>query len=183
MRRWLKPKYASRSIQTLETGVELESSQQYGSWSGAAIVSFLEQSRIPLRVALVTSKGLLIVPLWFAYRQGCFWSCSANDSMLVQSLRESPDVGLDLSTNDIPYRGVRGRGRAHCTIAPDKAALADLLGRYVARTDSELAQWLLNRGGEEAIIRFDPTWLTSWDFSECMDKVEKISSRLPGTPL
>lgn len=163
--------------------MNLDSSKSYGSWSGAKIEAFLETSRIPLRVSLVTKNGLLIVPVWFEYSAGRFLSCSPNSSLLVRSLRKNPEIAFDLSTNDIPYQGVRGRGIAQCSTAPDKTTLQKLLNRYVPGTDNPLAKGLLGRSNAEAIIEIDLTWLTSWDFSNRMDGIEKISSRLPGTSL
>lgn len=163
--------------------MNLEPSRHYGGWSGSEIEEFLSETRVPLRLSLVSKTGLLIVPVWFEYRAGCFWSCSPNDSLLVNALRQRPEVAFDVSTNDIPYQGVRGRGFARCSVAPDKTALEELMNRYIAGTDSDLAQWLLNRAGSEAVIQIEVAWLTSWDFSGRMDSIEKISARLPGVAL
>jgi nitroimidazol reductase NimA-like FMN-containing flavoprotein (pyridoxamine 5'-phosphate oxidase superfamily) len=163
--------------------VNLEPSQHYGNWSGADIEEFLSQTRVPLRLSFVSKNGLLIVPVWFEYRASCFWSCSPSDSLLVKALRLKPQVAFDVSTNDIPYKGVRGRGFARCTVVPDNTALEGLMNRYIAGTDNDLAQWLLNRAGSEAVIQIEVAWLTSWDFSARMESIEKISARLPGQAL
>ena len=162
--------------------VKLEPSKRYGVWSGGEIEAFLAETRIPLRVSFVSKPGLLIVPVWFQYRAGSFWLCSPNDSLLVNALRENAEVAFDVSTNDIPYRGVRGRGFARCSVASDKSALEGLLKRYVG-TDNDLAEWLLNRAGDEAVIPIEVAWLTSWDFSGRMNGIEKISTRVPGAAL
>jgi hypothetical protein len=163
--------------------MNLESTEYYGSWSGAKITKFLEHARMPLRVSLHTKNGLLIVPIWSEFRAGRFFSCSPNDSWLVKSLRENPQVAFDLSTNEIPYRGLRGRGIARCSNIPDKHALENLLKRFTGGTANTLAESLLGRVNEEAIIDIDITWLTSWDFSKRMDRIEKIATRLPGAPI
>ena len=163
--------------------MKLETSEFYGSWSGAEIEAFFEESRIPLRVSFMTKSGLLIVPIWFEYRDERFLSCSPNSSLLVSSLRETPEIAFDISTNEIPYRGVRGRGVARCSKARDKVVLEKMLERYVSGTDNALAEWLLGRTSAEAIIEIELSWLTSWDFSDRMDRIEKISSRLPGAML
>ena len=163
--------------------MDLEASNTYGSWSGAEIEAFLLETHIPLRLSFTAKSGLLIVPVWFEYQAGRFWSCSPNDSLLVRSLRNNAEVAFDVSTNDLPYRGVRGRGRAHCTTAADNQALERLLQRYLAGTDNPLAQWLLNRAVTEAVIEIEISWLTSWDFSDRMASIEKISTRLPDVGL
>ena len=163
--------------------MKLELSQRYGNWTGTEIEEFLSETRVPLRLSFVSKAGLLIVPVWFEYRASCFWSCSPNDSLLVKTLREKPEVAFDVSTNDIPYQGVCGRGLARCSVAPDKTALEELMNRYTAGTDNDLAQWLLNRAVSEAVIQIEVALLTSWDFSDRMKSTEKISARLPGLAL
>ena len=166
-----------------DTSWVIEASKKYGSWSGAEIEAFLTETPIPMRISVTSPSGPLIVPLWFEYLDGRLLSCSPADSLLVSSLRNHPEVAFDVSTNDIPYRGVRGRGHAHCQEADDNQRLADLLQRYLAGTDSQLASWLLNRKGPEALIEVDISWLTSWDFSGRMGDIEQIASRSPGTRL
>ena len=78
---------------------------------------------------------------------------------------------------------MRGRGIARCSKARDKVALEKMLERYLSDTDNALAEWLLGRSSAEAIIEIELSWLTSWDFSERMDRIAKISSRLPGAVL
>ncbi len=163
--------------------MELEHSELYGAWTGAEVERFLLDSRVPLRLSFESRNGPIIVPLWFAYRSSRLISCSPEDSMLVRSLHASPVVAFDVSTNDLPYRGIRGRGRATCTATADNTQLEALLTRYVGNTEGRLAQWLLNRSGRESIIVIEPVWLTSWDFSERMQDLTRISERVPGSAL
>ncbi len=163
--------------------MELEPGQSYGAWTGAEIERFLTASHMPLRLSFESRNGPIIVPLWFEYQSRKLVSCSPEGSTLVKSLRAKPEVAFDVSTNDLPYRGVRGRGRALCTTADDTTQLEKLLTRYLGGTDGQLAQWLLNRSGHEAIIAIEPEWLTSWDFSERMGDLTKISQRVPGSAL
>ena len=161
----------------------MQSAQQYGAWNGAEIEQFLIDSRAPLRVALQTRSGLLIVPLWFSYRDGCLWSCSPRSSTLAKSLPDHPQVAFDISTNEIPYQGVRGRAVAECLAPNGTEELEELLARYLDDNNSELARWLLSRADNELLIRWDITWLTSWDFSGRMSDVKKISERQAQSPL
>ena len=163
--------------------MDLETNSSYGAWSGAQIVAFLSDTQIPLRLSMNTNAGMLIVPVWFEFRAGCLFACSPNNSTLVQALRKNPQVGFDVSTNDLPYRGVRGRGTATCTVTPDSSALEHLLKRYISDSNNSFSQWLLNRRGDEAIIQVDITWLTSWDFSKRMESIPKIAVRQPDATL
>ena len=82
-----------------------------------------------------------------------------------------------MSTNDLPYRGVRGRGTATCERAEDNRELERLLRRYLGGVNNNLAMWLLGRTDDEALIGIDIDWITSWDFSERMSDIEPISRR------
>ena len=163
--------------------MKLDPIELYGTWTGAEIERFLTENYLPLRLSFESRNGPIIVSLWFEYRVNCLVCCSPEGSMLVTSLSAKPDVAFDVSTNDLPYRGVRGRGRATCTTAADNTQLEKLLTRYLGSTEGQLAQWLLNRSGREAVIAIEPVWLTSWDFSERMQDLTKISRRLPDSAL
>jgi hypothetical protein len=158
--------------------MKLDAAAQYGSWTGQKVESFLGEARMPLRLSFESAAGLLVVPVWFVFQAGVFWSCSPEGSVLVKSLRHKPAVAFDLSTNDVPYLGVRGRGIAQCTTTEDDAALEQLLDRFVG-VDSLLAQALLARDEPEALVQITPEWVTSWDFSSRMGDIEKIETRLP----
>ena len=163
--------------------MKIEAEKKYGSWSGAEVEAFLTETLLPLRVSISAASGPLIVPLWFEYQDGCLSSCSPADSLLVNSISDQPNVAFDVSTNDLPYRGVRGRGRARYETTTDSTTLAGLLTRYLGGTDSQLAGWLLNRQQPEALIEIEINWLTSWDFTERMGDIDPISARAPDSPL
>jgi hypothetical protein len=157
--------------------MDFQPDKQYGAWRGREVERFLEAVRVPLRIGFQSPGGPLIAPLWFRYRDGSFWSCSPLSSALVKSLESHPEVAFDVSTNEIPYRGVRGRALAACHPASGPDVLEDLLRRYLDGTDNPLAEWLLSRVDGEALIRFDIEWLTSWDFSKRMSGLERIADR------
>jgi len=163
--------------------MSIDVEQRYGSWSGAEIEQFLRSSHIPLRIAFQSNAGPLIVPVWYQYDAGRFWSCSPARSALVKGLRSNPAIAFDVSTNDVPYKGVRGRGQATCTTATSSEPLQILLQRYLGDTKNELSQWLLARQVDEAVIEIRIEWLTSWDFSARMGDIEPIGDRMPGADL
>ncbi len=148
--------------------MELTDEDKYGAWGGREVRDFLQRARVPLRLAIATARGPLIVPLWYHFESDRFICCSPSRSVLVETLNREPLVGFDVSTNEIPYRGIRGRARAYCNPADGEAVLRRLLERYTGGCDSDLAQWLLSRAADEAVIEVTPEWLTSWDFSARM---------------
>lgn len=149
-----------------------------GSRSRDDITAFLETQTIPVRLGCQTPSGhLWMVSLWYRYRpeetdeDGDDWrlECATSASAdVVAYLRENPDVAFEISTNDPPYAGVRGRGTASIEPDPEKEVLRDLLERYLGGTDSELARGLLREDREEVMITIDPAVVYGWDFSERM---------------
>jgi hypothetical protein len=158
-----------------------------GAWDRAGVATFLDDAVIPIRVATTTPSGhLWMVSLWFrrraidgggggagsegAHREDadrieCATAASAD---LVGYLDADPGVAFEVSTNEVPYRGVRGRGTATVEPDPEKAVLRALIERYLGGTDSRLARTLLREERDEVRIRIDPAKVYSWDFSDRM---------------
>ena len=161
----------------------LESDCTYGAWTGAAITRFLHNTRIPLRLSVSGSKGPVIVPVWFEFHSDCLRCCSPEESFLIDTLRAQPPVAFDISTNDLPYQGVRGRGTAHCSTPAGHEALEKLARRYLSDLDNDLARWLLGRDQSEALVQIDIDWITSWDFGGRMSGLTTIAERFPNERL
>jgi nitroimidazol reductase NimA-like FMN-containing flavoprotein (pyridoxamine 5'-phosphate oxidase superfamily) len=95
-----------------------------GPWSCDRAERFLRNSRIPIRLGCHTpGGGLWILSLWYRYRDGRLECATGADACVVEYLREDPGVAFEVSTNDPPYKGVRGAGRADLESDEDKATL------------------------------------------------------------
>jgi nitroimidazol reductase NimA-like FMN-containing flavoprotein (pyridoxamine 5'-phosphate oxidase superfamily) len=158
-----------------------------GSWSLAEASEFLRATHVPVRLSCHTPDGnLWMLSLWYAWVDGDdsdtasadgaesppeLRCATSADTDVVEYLRHDPAVAFEISTNDPPYRGVRGRGTV--TIEPDvdKALLRSLLDRYLGGTDNELAEMLLDPDRDEVKLRIAPDRLHSWDFSDRMADV------------
>jgi nitroimidazol reductase NimA-like FMN-containing flavoprotein (pyridoxamine 5'-phosphate oxidase superfamily) len=138
------------------------------AWDHAQIARFLEEQRLPLRLGFETAAGPLVVPLWFHFDGAHFWCASQQDTLLVRSLQERPACALDVSTNDIPYRGLRGRASVTCDPEQGQAVLGRLMARYLSDDQARLARWLQRRSDTEVALKITPNWLTAWDFSDRM---------------
>ncbi|MEJ2138717.1 MAG: hypothetical protein P8Y61_04565 [Gammaproteobacteria bacterium] len=68
----------------------------------------------------------------------------------------------------MPYRGVRGQGRATLDDAIGAPTLTRLIDRYLGTRESGFARWLMARSNFEVAIQVEPEWMTSWDFSQRM---------------
>ena len=162
-----------------------------GPWSTSEIDAFLLETRVPVRLGCRTPAGHpWMLSLWYAWGDGdavdeagdaepspaddgprevlCATSANAD---VVEFLRNEPEVSFEISTNELPYRGVRGRGTAEIEPDTDLRLLRFLLERYVGGADNDLAEHLLSPDREEVRIRVTPERLHSWDFSARMADV------------
>ncbi len=136
-----------------------------GPWDRDRVDEFLEGARIPVRVGCRTpADEPWIVSLWFAW-DGAVHCATGADADLIAFLEHDARVSFDVSTNDPPYRGVRGRGTA--TVSPDegKGQLRALFEKYLDGTDNELGRRLLRPEREEVHVRIDPDRIHTWDFT------------------
>ncbi|AGB16819.1 Pyridoxamine 5''-phosphate oxidase [Halovivax ruber XH-70] len=143
-----------------------------GTWSEDDVEIFLQETTVPIRLATHRPDGSLwVVTLWYRYRDGVFECATQADAAVAGFLRNDPSVAFDVSTNRVPYSGIRGNGTV--TISTDGArdTLQELVERYLDGTDSSLAQWLLDDEREEVRIRIEPSTIYSWDYAERMRDV------------
>lgn len=140
-----------------------------GPWAEAEVEEFLKETTVPMRLATHRPDGSLwLVTLWYRHHDGALECSTKADAHVVRFLRTDSEVAFDISTNQIPYRGIRGNGTATVSEDVDKTVLRDLLQRYLGGSDSALARWLLSEEREEVSIRIEPREVYSWDYSDRM---------------
>jgi nitroimidazol reductase NimA-like FMN-containing flavoprotein (pyridoxamine 5'-phosphate oxidase superfamily) len=140
-----------------------------GAWDRPAVDDFLTTT-VPVRLSCRTpGEHLWMLSLWYLWEDDALWCATGADADVVRYLEADDEVAFEVSTNDPPYKGVRGRG--HATIEPDeeKTLLRRLLERYLGGTDSPLADRLLDPARDEVRIQIDPVRVHSWDYSGRMD--------------
>ena len=145
-----------------------------GPLSRSEIERLLETTTVPLRLACHRPDGSLwMLSLWFRYRDGTIQCATGATADVVSFLERDSAVAFEVSTNDPPYRGVRGNGTATVESDPEKAVLSSLIERYLESTDTPFARRLLDDDREEVTITIDLETVYGWDFSERMkDAVE-----------
>jgi hypothetical protein len=142
-----------------------------GPWSHDEVVRFLEEQRIPLRLACRTGSGWpLVASHWYLWRDGCLWCATQADAKTVRYLRAEPRCGFEVAPDVMPYRGVRGQGRAVIDAAQGEPVLRALVQRYLDGADGDFGRWLLARAATEVAIRIEPVRLRSWDFGRRMGR-------------
>jgi len=140
-----------------------------GAWSRERLGRFLDETVIPLRLATRTpGGGLWMLSLWYTARDDALLCATSADADIVDYLETDGRVAFEVSTNEIPYRGVRGAGTASVEEDAGKELLRRLLERYLGCTDSDLAGTLLDPDREEVRIRVAPSRVYTWDFSDRM---------------
>tara|TARA_B100000029_G_scaffold415992_1_gene420002 strand:- start:77 stop:571 length:495 start_codon:yes stop_codon:yes gene_type:complete len=162
---------------------KLEAGARYGAWTGAEISEFLHGAVMPMRLGFNSKRGLLVVPLWFCFADSALVACAVRESLVIRSLGADPEVAFDVSTNDLPYRGIRGNGEARCVHEVGSQALQDVLDKYIQDDDHSLARWLSSRSHTEVAIVVEPAWITSWDFSDRMQGLAPLRQRKPAQPI
>lgn len=142
------------------------------AWNRQEIDRFLEETVIPVRLAVFDEKFPLVLSIWFQWDAdaGVLQCASHEDTKLVKSLQANANCAFEVAGDDPPYKGVRGQGRVLLERAHANDVLSSLIDRYLGDREHSLAKWLLSRVEEEFVIRIEPTWLTSWDFSARMAK-------------
>lgn len=140
-----------------------------GPWSAARVSRWLEETRIPLRLACTTGSGWpAIVSLWFQLEDGALWCATPASARVTSYLEGDSRCAFEVATSEIPYRGLRGQGRARIEPEEGRRVLRALIQRYLGDEDSELARWLLGRTEPEVALRIEPLRIYTWDYSERM---------------
>lgn len=140
-----------------------------GAWTLDEVETFLSEVTVPLRIGCRTpTDDPWMLSLWFRYADGTFECATGADADVVQYLDHDPTVSFEVSTNEPPYRGVRGNGTASIADDEEKAVLRELLERYLGGTKTPLAEQLLSPDRREVRIEITPNRLHSWDYSDRM---------------
>lgn len=135
-------------------------------WSPEQVEAFLEETTIPIRLAMLTQAGApLVCSLWYLHDAGRIYCATQNSSKVVSLLEDKPEVAFEIAGDVMPYRGVRGQGRVTISRADGPRTLERLMARYLPDQESQFARWLRSRSASEVALVIEPEWLTSWDFS------------------
>lgn len=139
------------------------------AWSETAVVEFLETFKGPVRIAATTEFGFpLICSLWYQHWEGTLLCATQRRAALAQHLARDGRCAFELSTNEPPYFGLRGRGVASISSEGAPEILEQVASRYLGEEDSPFRQWLRNRAEDEVCIRIEPAWMTTWDYRNRM---------------
>ena len=140
-----------------------------GPWSIDRIERYLDDARIPLRLACNgPSRFPVIASHWFVRRGSSIYCAVQCDSHVASLLTANPHCAFEISSQDPPYRGVRGQALATLDDSSGAEILELLIDRYLSPGRADFAKWLRSRSDTETAVRLDPTRLSSWDYAPRM---------------
>lgn len=145
-----------------------------GQWSKDQVGDFLRDQTIPVRLSFISDDDEpWMLSLWYTFEDGTLYCATNRDSNVIKHLTNRPYCAFEISTNEPPYRGVRGKGDV--TISPDEnlLLLKELVDRYVGDEDETFRSWLLGRDVQEVEIAIQPEKIYSWDYSDRMQGISE----------
>ena len=136
------------------------------------IERFLE-SKLNLQLATIDQKGEPnIQPVWFYYdRDGEKLTISTSKSAKkTQNLRNKPVAYFSVDDENLPYKGVKGRGIANIVEDIDRVvSQADRISmKYLSTLDHPIAKTItdISKKGEVVIVEISPKFFSSWDYGK-----------------
>jgi nitroimidazol reductase NimA-like FMN-containing flavoprotein (pyridoxamine 5'-phosphate oxidase superfamily) len=130
---------------------------------------YLTEATLPLRLACVTDSGWpIVVSLWYVYQDGKLYCATRKSAKILQHIKSGQKCAFEVSNNEPPYRGLRGRGTVTLQEGRGADVLRVLLSRYLRNVDSPFAKRLLAKSQEEIVIEIKPESTYKWDFTKRM---------------
>ena len=158
--------------------VTFEHAEIRGPWTATMIETYLDSSKIPLRIAVSRTLGPpIVLSVWFVRSGDELIGATRPTSTLIKCLERSPECGFEVASDTPPYRGVRGSAGVLLDREKGSEVLDHLLIRYLGSTETPLSEKLRMASKDEVAFRLQPSLLVSWDYSNRM-----ATSLDPSTP-
>ena len=136
------------------------------------VEGFLE-SKLNLQLATIDQKGEPnIQPVWFYYDKNREKiEISTNKSAKkTQNLRNKPAVYISIDDENVPYRGVKGKGIANIVEDLNKVVpQADRISmKYLGTLEHPIAKMITDssKKGEVVIVEISPKFFSTWDYGK-----------------
>jgi PPOX class probable F420-dependent enzyme len=133
---------------------------------------FLE-SKLNLQMATIDEHGEPnIQPVWFYYdKNGEKLSITTSKlAKKTQNLRNKPSIYFSIDDENIPYKGVKGRGIATIIDDPNRTLpQGDRISmKYLGTLDHPVAKMISDRSkkGEIVVIEISPKFFSTWDYGK-----------------
>jgi nitroimidazol reductase NimA-like FMN-containing flavoprotein (pyridoxamine 5'-phosphate oxidase superfamily) len=134
--------------------------------------NFLE-SKLNLQFATTDEQGEPnIQPVWFYYDKNGE-TLTITTSILAkktQNLRNKPTVYFSVDDENLPYKGVKGKGIATIIEDPNRTVPQGnrISMKYLGTLDHPIAKMISDRSkkGEVVVIEISPKFFSTWDYSK-----------------
>jgi PPOX class probable F420-dependent enzyme len=133
---------------------------------------FLE-SKLNLQMATIDEHGEPnIQPVWFYYdKNGEKLSITTSKlAKKTQNLRNKPSIYFSIDDENLPYKGVKGRGIATIVEDPNRiVSQAEKISmKYLGTLDHPAAKEMADRSknGEGVLVEISPKFFSTWDFGK-----------------
>ena len=138
-----------------------------------AAQEFLNEVRIPIRLACTTKTGWpIVVSLWFLHQDGFLYCATQKSAKLIKYLQNNDRCAFEIAEDRPPYCGIRGQAIAKIDEGRGVEILERLIDRYLGDTKNDLAKKLLANSNSEVAIVLEPVRIYTWDFSNRMKRIE-----------
>jgi PPOX class probable F420-dependent enzyme len=133
---------------------------------------FLE-SKLNLQLATIDEQGEPnIQPVWFYYdKNGEKLSITTSKlAKKTQNLRNKPTIYFSIDDENLPYKGVKGKGIATIVEDPNRTvSQGDRISmKYLGTLDHPIAKMISDRSmkGEVVVIEITPKFFSTWDYGK-----------------
>jgi len=140
-----------------------------GPWTATTIETYLDSSKIPLRIAVSRTLGPpIVLSVWFMRSGDELVGATRPTSTLIKCLERNSECGFEVAGDTPPYRGVRGSARVILDHENGSQVLDQLLARYLGSTQTPLGNKLRADAKDEVAFRLQPSLFVSWDYGNRM---------------
>jgi PPOX class probable F420-dependent enzyme len=136
------------------------------------VETFLE-SKLNLQLATIDQKGEPnIQPVWFYYDKNREKIEISTNKLAkkTQNLRNKPAVYFSIDDENLPYRGVKGKGVANIVEDLNKVvSQADRISmKYLGTLEHPIAKMITDSSnkGEVVIVEISPKFFSTWDYGK-----------------
>jgi PPOX class probable F420-dependent enzyme len=134
--------------------------------------TFLE-SKLNLQIATIDEQGEPnIQPVWFYYDKNIekLIITTSKSAKKTRNLRNKPSVYFSIDDENLPYKGVKGKGIVTIVEDPDRVVTqADRISmKYLGTLDHPIAKMITDssKKGEVVVIEISPKFFSTWDYGK-----------------
>ncbi|QMU55337.1 MAG: hypothetical protein GKS07_10835 [Nitrosopumilus sp.] len=133
------------------------------------IHKFIQDGKIPIRVAFVKSNGMPgVVSLWYIVNDCKIYCAVQKTAKIVSHFEKNSICGFEIAADKPPYKGIRGEGTVKILNETGAYVLDLLMDKYLGEKESALSKFLKNNSKTEIAIEITPQAVFDYDYSKRM---------------